>query len=338
MVASDDRALSAVLRASCVLSILGAAAVMAASSYPATKKKRIATQLMFWLSFADFCGAIVYFLASFEGDEDENTWTCQTTALLGIFFPVASFLWTDFIAIYLYTLIIWGKFRPEATWTRLMQLFHVASWGPALLCIILVGAFDKAGRAPDSKDNTGGWCWVHASSKGELFLWELIGGKFVEWTSALIILPYCYVMSARRLISLEESSRLYQDIGKGDETKTPLLADDMQLGSEADSPIRRSGALGAAAAPTISASAHATTGTPAGSVNSHMPVSSRFQPNVPPSPPRPRKRASSVRPTKQQGRVEFKSIYIKLVSSISTLRPLFIEITVYNILISIFSY
>jgi hypothetical protein len=290
---ASDEALASVLRVSCALSIVGSIAVMAATSNPRTNKKKIASQLIFWLSFADFCCAIVYLLASFEGDSEKNTWTCQTTALLGIFFPVASFLWTDFIAIYLYTLIIWGKFRPESTWATLMRWFHVASWGPALLCIILVAAAGKAGRLPGSKDNTGGWCWVHASSKGELFLWELIGGKFVEWTSALAILPYCYVMSARRLMSLENASRLYGGSVRDHDAQTPMLAEE---GGEGRSPIHH---------PRI-----AVTGVVGGSDAS---MSLASTPSKSPLDQSPRKRTSTARAS-QQDRVEFKSIYLKLVS------------------------
>jgi hypothetical protein len=289
---SSDEALASVLRVSCALSIFGSIAVMTSTSNPGNNKKKIASLLIFWLSFADFCCAVVYLFASFEGDSEKNTWTCQTTAVLGIFFPVASFLWTDFIAIYLYTLIIWGKFRPESTWASLMRWFHIASWGPALLCIILVAAADKAGRSPDSKDNTGGWCWVHASSKGELFLWELIGGKFVEWVSALVILPYCYVMSARRLMSLEEASRIYGGPDKDADAETPMLAEE---GGGGFNPIHdlSTGGGGGASGAVLSTSLVST--------SAKSPLDQL-----------PRKRTSIARAT-QQGRVEFKSIYIKLV-------------------------
>lgn len=184
--------------------------------YPESNRKRSATQLIFWLSFADFCTAVVYICASFESDRDKNTTWCQTTALLGIFFPVASFMWTDFIAFYLYSLIMWNRFRSPDEWSVLMRKFHIYSWGIAAVCIALVASFERAGKDPDSSDNTGGWCWVKGYNKTDLFLWELIGGKLVEWTSAFIVLPYLYAASACRLISLENSSKVADNyVGSG---------------------------------------------------------------------------------------------------------------------------
>jgi hypothetical protein len=201
-------ALDMVRSTSCVLSIIGASVVMLVCRYPETNRKRSATQLIFWLSFADFCTAIVYLLASFESQKDENTTWCQTTALLGIFFPVASFCWTDVIAYYLYSLVMWNRFRSSDEWGRTMMKFHFYCWGIALVCIIFVASFDHAGKDTDSNSNTGGWCWVRAHDKTQLFLWELIGGKFVEWLSAFVILPYLYAASAYRLISLEKMSKV----------------------------------------------------------------------------------------------------------------------------------
>ena len=191
-----------------MLSIVGTVVVMLACSFPEANRKRPATQLIFWLSLADFCAAVVYLLASFEASSEENTPWCKATALLGIFFPVASFLWTDFIAFYLYSIILWNRFRTSSEWSKLMRKFHIYSWGIAGLCITLVGSFSRAGKSPDSNDNTGGWCWVHAPTKTELFVWELVGGKLVEWSSAFIILPYFYAFAAQRLVNLENSSKV----------------------------------------------------------------------------------------------------------------------------------
>ena len=143
------------LRLSCLLSIIGTIVVMLACYFPESNRKRPATQLIFWLSFADFCSALTYFMASFQSS-DENTPWCQTTALLGIFFPVASFLWTDFIAFYLYSIILWNRFRTPEEWDRLLIKFHIYSWGVAITCITLVASFKRAGKDPASNDNTGG--------------------------------------------------------------------------------------------------------------------------------------------------------------------------------------
>lgn len=205
-----------ILRTSCLLSILGGLVVMLVCRYPVSNRTKSATQLIFWLSVADFSTAVVYLCASFESNKDENTTWCQVTALLGIFFPVASFMWTDFIAFYLYSLIMWNRFRTLEEWEKTMKKFHIYAWGTALICISLVAGFDHAGKDPDSSDNTGGWCWVRANSKLQLFVWEMVGGKLVEWTSAFIVLPYLYAASAYRLITLEKSSKIADNyVGTG---------------------------------------------------------------------------------------------------------------------------
>lgn len=223
---SDWDTLDVVLRTSCLLSITGSLVVMLVCRYPESNRKRSATQLIFWLSFADFCTAVVYLFASFEAHKDKNTPWCQTTALLGIFFPVASFLWTDFIAFYLYSLIMWNRFRSSDDWDRTMKKFHLYAWGTALLCIVLVASFGRAGKDEDSSDNTGGWCWVQAPDKTQLFMWELVGGKLVEWSSAFIILPYLYAASAYRLVTLENMSKVadtYVGAGRSGSSVTSLV-------------------------------------------------------------------------------------------------------------------
>lgn len=189
-----------ILRISCVLSILGSLIVMTACRFPETMRKKKGRTLIFWLSVSDFGTSVVYFLSTFENSE-QNTPTCKTLALLGIFFPVASFFWTDFIAWHIYITIAERKIKTDQDWNRIMMIFHILAWGCSGLCISIIAIFDHAGRG---EDNTGGWCWVEASDKS-LIYWELIGGKFVEWSSCFIWLPYMYFLTIRTLYVLEQS-------------------------------------------------------------------------------------------------------------------------------------
>lgn len=195
------------LRLSCFLSILGSLIVMLVCKTRKILEKQNGRHLIFWLSFSDFSSSFIYLLSSFLiKDNNENTIQCKVFALLGIFFPVASFLWTDFIAYYLYSMIVSRKFKTEKEWSNLMTYFHIISWGLSAFCILIVASFDHAGRSEENGnvDNTGGWCWVMASSK-TLILWEIIGGKLIEWMSAFIILPYLYFITARTLVNLDNS-------------------------------------------------------------------------------------------------------------------------------------
>jgi hypothetical protein len=199
----SDATSNLILRVSCALSILGSLLVMLACSLPDSLRKKKGRQLIFWLSLTDFGTSVVYFLSSFE-TSTKNTDSCQTLALLGIFFPVASFLWTDFIALHIYMIITSRRLKTDKEWDRIMIYFHIISWGVGALCITLVAAFDHAGRNEnDSSANTGGWCWVQTADPSMLIWWELIGGKFVEWTSCFLLLPFLYSSTGSTLVRLD---------------------------------------------------------------------------------------------------------------------------------------
>jgi hypothetical protein len=212
------------LQISCILSIIGSLTVMSICYTKRMIEKQKGKYLIFWLSFSDFASSLIYLISSFsltETDQEKNSKKCQILALLGIFFPVASFLWTDFIAYYLYSMIVSRKFKTDLEWKQLLKSFHLISWGVSGVCILIVGIFQHAGRSihngsgsgddddggdgPHGGDNTGGWCWVAASSSQSLLVWEIIGGKFIEWISAFLILPYFYFVTARTLINLDRS-------------------------------------------------------------------------------------------------------------------------------------
>lgn len=172
--------------------------------YPVVNQKKQGRQLIYWLSMSDFISSGVYFVSSFEKAGSTSA-ACETLALIGIFFPVSSFLWTDFIAYYLYRMIVQNQFYSQEEWQSVMRIFHFISWGAAGMCVLFVAAFGHAGK---DSNNTGGWCWVKASGNYELFIWEMVGGKLVELTSCVVILPLLYTVAIRRLTQLERSSRI----------------------------------------------------------------------------------------------------------------------------------
>jgi hypothetical protein len=195
-------------RISCGLSIIGSMIVIAACRFPESMWRKKGRQLIFWLSVSDLSTSIVYLYSTFQKG-DQNSIQCKTTALLGIFFPVASFIWTDFIALYLYIMIGSRRLKTDEEWVALMKWFHFIAWGISLLCISLVAGFDHAGR-DDSKNreaNTGGWCWVETHKRNKLIVWEIVGGKLIEWASCFIILPYLYYSTAKTLIDLDYMGR-----------------------------------------------------------------------------------------------------------------------------------
>jgi hypothetical protein len=89
------------VRISTVLSIFGSTLVMLTSYYPLKNRLKRGRILLFWLSFCDFFTSLIYFIQSFTSSTSDNL-DCKIASLLDIFFPVASFLWTDVIGKYLY--------------------------------------------------------------------------------------------------------------------------------------------------------------------------------------------------------------------------------------------
>ena len=111
---------------------------------------------------------------------------------------------SSYLAYYLYDMVVNRQNVGEKEWSKLMFTFHIIAWGVSAFCILLVGAFGHAGKDPDGEsNNTGGWCWVHAETSRDLLLWELLGGKFIEWSSCLFVLPYLYSATIYRLILLD---------------------------------------------------------------------------------------------------------------------------------------
>jgi hypothetical protein len=185
-----------VVQLSCTLSMIGSALVMLTWAYPKKNQNKHGRVLLLWLSISDFCASAVYFVQTFHIG---GNGLCTASALLGIFFPVASFLWTDCIAYYLYLVVSTRGSMLPINWVKLLRNFHIFVWSLSALTIIFVFAFGHAGYATDDDDeressanNTGGWCWISADSPSERFMWEVIGGKFIEWMSCLFVLPFLY--------------------------------------------------------------------------------------------------------------------------------------------------
>src|SRR5688572_16509054 len=106
---------------SCILSIVGSALVALTWAFPFENRLKHGRILLLWLSLTDFVSSTVYLIQTFDFPQSETF--CKVMALLGIFFPVASFLWTDFIAFYLYQAVVNRTSQTE--WKTLLRIFHV---------------------------------------------------------------------------------------------------------------------------------------------------------------------------------------------------------------------
>ena len=93
----------------CTFSIIGSSLVILSWLMYENRKKH-GKILLGWLSVADLFSSLIYLLQTIIPPKGLF---CEVTAALGIFFPVASFIWTDFVAYYMY-LVLHKRTIPSA--------------------------------------------------------------------------------------------------------------------------------------------------------------------------------------------------------------------------------
>lgn len=192
---------------SCGLSILGSVLVGLTSIFPADNRSKPGKQLLLYLSITDFFTPLIYFQQIFY-NETSHTTMCTVSALLGILFPVASFLYTDVIAWYLFNVIVKGIKYTFDEWKAVLFRIHVCVWTTSIAVIAIVYFTNHAGYG------TEGWCWIRGSSNLNQFYWEIMGGKCIEWLSSVIVLPYFYLSAACKLKQLNDVDHQYQLIAE----------------------------------------------------------------------------------------------------------------------------
>mmetsp|Transcript_71934 Transcript_71934/g.203890 ORF Transcript_71934/g.203890 Transcript_71934/m.203890 type:complete len:596 (-) Transcript_71934:108-1895(-) len=200
-----DKSLLTVLKyVSSSLSVIGAGSILVSRFLDKEAWQKPARQLLLWLSVADLFTAIIYMVPAQDGPY------CTVQSLVGMYFPIASFLLTDCIAYFVY-LIVCDQYHGYKRWRllrnpeQLFHLFHYISWGLPLLFCGVVFFFGHAGRS------NGGyyidWCWIKGTSDTDEFIWQFVGGKAVEWFSALLWCPPLYICCYLHLSRQEEYSR-----------------------------------------------------------------------------------------------------------------------------------
>lgn len=187
--------------------MIGSLTIILTWAYPIENRNKHGRILLLWLSVCDFFASLFYFVSTLGDNHD--TAFCVSTSLLDIFFPVASFLWTDFIAYYFYLAVRSRSYSNPYNWKRVLLIFHIIAWSVSALVVIFVVSFDHAGRSSnddndDFANTTGVWCWIKANSPQETFIWEMIGGKFIEWLSALVIVPCLYISVGIQLYRIDQ--------------------------------------------------------------------------------------------------------------------------------------
>lgn len=102
---------------------------------------------------------------------------CMAQSFLTTLMPMASFLWTANLAIYLFFSIVWQRIKHAKI---LMAVFHITAWGIPLVTCIAV-ASEKYFGASGSR-SSGGWCWIkyNETEKTQFYVVEFMAGKVWE--------------------------------------------------------------------------------------------------------------------------------------------------------------
>lgn len=114
--------------ASCVMAILGSLAIIVTLLVFPDQLKKSGHKLLFLLSIADLLTAVSYMVNVLVFSTDT---TCKALALVGIYFPVASFLWTDCISIFVYMSVTRLRRLHQPNYTSeavIFRWFHVVCW------------------------------------------------------------------------------------------------------------------------------------------------------------------------------------------------------------------
>ena len=82
---------------------------------------------------------------------------CVIQAFLGATFVLSSFLWTMFLAITLYVIIV--KHNTDLAERLIFPWFHFTGWCLPLVINVVAVSLNKLGNTGDFA--TAGWCWIY---------------------------------------------------------------------------------------------------------------------------------------------------------------------------------
>lgn len=114
---------------------------------------------------------------------------CEAQSFLTTLMPMASFLWTGNLAIYLFFSIAWQRTNFAKTF---MLIFHIIAWGiPLVTCVtILVEKWFGQSLSRSS----GGWCWIamkNNTAGPSYYAIEWMAGKGWEVAVCVLALVVC---------------------------------------------------------------------------------------------------------------------------------------------------
>lgn len=191
--ASEEALLWQVSAAGAGMSFAGSLAI--ALSYALLPNtRRFSRKLVLYLSLADMGNAVFMFM----GVPGDGTPLCYAQAIGVSVFELATVLWTFFIALTMFLIVVKHHMHVE----RYEGIFHACVWGFSVLMSLLPLSTDSVGSA-------GAWCWLRDDDTGTL--WRLLQFFVPLWlvfvVSALLnILTFVEVRRSMRQFAVTDAS------------------------------------------------------------------------------------------------------------------------------------
>ena len=208
---------------SSVLSLLGSLAIITPFLMWKDLRRSTARKILLLLAVADLFTSVGYLAASCmyyyfydhrgnlkDSHADSYYYFCSVQAFFTTYFPITSFFWTTYLAVYFVVTLVFRLYH----WSwRLLVFFNLTAWGiPLTICIAAVSTgilgsgknLASSNSTLRSAEDAAGWCFVssqflNASSpefdNQRIFYlaMEAVCGKMWE-VLAYLIVAACYVL------------------------------------------------------------------------------------------------------------------------------------------------
>ena len=199
-----QNAAAAIAVVSSSLSIFGSALIIA--TYLAWKDVRMSTAraIVFFLALADFGAATGYLVSSIVYLASTNQQLSRNFCYYGGFwttyFPMASYLWTAYLAVYYVAVLV---FKKEIWRNKMLVFFNLTAWLIPLAIVAPATATHWIGRGHYTL--SGAWCFISDQNfenqsvddfeylKNLYFFMEAICGQMWELLTIIIAIS-CYVL------------------------------------------------------------------------------------------------------------------------------------------------
>ena len=202
------------------LSIIGSLLIIVTFMIWSDIRKSTARKILLFLAVADLFTAATYLSAAvshyiFVDKEKHNKISdsnifrnnsqykhfCEGQAFVTVYFQVASFMWTSFLAIYFLVVLV---FQKPNLGSKMILPFQFFAWGIPMIICVVVESLNMFGLG-DSRSSVG-WCFIknelvrHTSSVSDhtkevyiYFILEIVTIKLWEVLTYFIIIG-CYII------------------------------------------------------------------------------------------------------------------------------------------------